>query len=263
MRILVLSDLHREIWREHAPHIDVSVSRPDIVVLAGDIDVGPKAVGWAATNFPELPVLYTHGNHESYGRKLEGTQADIRTACEATDNVHFLNCDEYVFKGVRFLGATLWTDFRLFGDEKRAYAMRDAELGMNDYHRIRLAANGYRKLRAADTERFHTQHKAWLTNKLNTPYVGASVVVTHMAPSMASVSTEYVSDPLSAVYASRLDKLVERADVWIHGHMHSSLDYHIGSCRVVCNPCGYRLNNGAPENKNFNANFIVEIDNGE
>jgi hypothetical protein len=26
----------------------------------------------------------------------------------------------------------------------------------------------------------------------------------------------------------------------VHGHIHASRDYRIGSCRVVANPCGYR-----------------------
>ena len=57
MRLLVLSDLHLELWREHAPKIDPTVSRPDMVILAGDIHVGAKAVAWAATTFPGLPFL--------------------------------------------------------------------------------------------------------------------------------------------------------------------------------------------------------------
>ncbi|MDB5907694.1 MAG: family transposase, partial [Massilia sp.] len=70
-----------------------------------------------------------HGNHEAYGRNLEDTQAEIREACEAAKNVHFLDCDEYVLGNVRFLGATLWTDFRLFGDEARGI---DARSGGRD-----------------------------------------------------------------------------------------------------------------------------------
>ena len=31
MRLLVLSDLHREIWKDHGPAINLAVSRPDIV----------------------------------------------------------------------------------------------------------------------------------------------------------------------------------------------------------------------------------------
>jgi hypothetical protein len=114
MRLLVLSDLHHELWRECAPRIDPSVSLPDVVILAGDINTGAKAVEWAARTFAGLPVLYCAGNHEAYGKNLEEVQTDIESACQATANVHFMNCEELVLGRARFLGTTLWTDFRLF-----------------------------------------------------------------------------------------------------------------------------------------------------
>lgn len=259
MRILPLSDLHHELWREFAPVIDPSISQPDVVVLAGDIDTGAKAVEWAAKTFAGIPVVYVHGNHEPYGKNLEHMHRDIEEACAASGHVHFLNCGELVLGQVRFLGATMWTDFRLFGDEDRQLAMREAESTMSDYKRIRVAESGYRKLRVSDTARFHAQHKSWLNQKLNEPFDGKTVVVTHMAPSMQSVSEYYADDLISAAYASNLDELVQKADLWIHGHMHESFDYRIGRCRVVCNPCGYRIKSGVPENSNFNPDLIIDL----
>ncbi len=160
---------------------------------------------------------------------------------------------------VKTVGATMWTDFKLFGDTDRQSAMRAAEASMVDYKRIRLAKERYRKLRAADTAKFHYEHKSWLHRKLAEPYDGKTVVVTHMAPSIKSLSDLYSDDPLSAAYASRLEDLAEKADIWIHGHMHESFDYLIGKCRVVCNPCGYITRSGETENSNFNSNMIVEV----
>src|SRR5690349_12814481 len=117
MRLLVLSDLHLELWREHAPRIDPAGSKADLVVLAGDIDRGGRAVTWAAKTFPALPILYVHGNHEAYGSTLKSAQRDTRQACMEHLNVHFLQCDEYVIEDVRFLGCTLWTDFNLFAEQ--------------------------------------------------------------------------------------------------------------------------------------------------
>lgn len=259
MRLLILSDLHLELWREHAPKIDLAASRPDMVILAGDIHVGAKAVGWAAATFPGLPVLYVHGNHEGYGHNLDSVQDEILAASVATDNVHFLSCNEYIQNGVRFLGATMWTDFRLFGDDERPACMREAEAVMTDYKRIRLAKKGYRKLRAADTAQFHAIEKSWLTKKLYEPFEGQTVVITHMAPSMRSVAVQFLHDVASASYASRLDDLVEKADLWIHGHMHESSDYVIGKCRVVCNPCGYMNRDRSAENSLFDSNFVIEL----
>lgn len=259
MRLLILSDLHHELWGDRAPVIDPSISRPDLVILAGDIDVGAKAVAWAAHNFAGLPVLYVHGNHEAYGRELEQMQAELRLACANTANVIFLDCGAHLVAGVRFLGCTLWTDFRLFGDDQRQASMHAAETSMNDYRRIRLSSKGYRKLRAADTAQFHAQQKSWLTQQLEQPFDGRTVVITHMAPSMLSVDEKYRTDPTSPAYASRLDGLAAGADLWIHGHMHDPADYMLGQCWVVSNPCGYMTRTGGTENARFDPNFIVDL----
>lgn len=259
MRILLLSDLHHELWREHAPVIDPSQSKPDVVILAGDINTGDRAVAWAAAKFASIPVIYVHGNHEAYGSNIEYVQRKTQAACEASGNVHFLNSGEFVYQGVRFLGATIWTDFRLFGDETRMVAMRESEMMMNDYRLIRLESDSYRCLRASDTEAFHAQQRAWLQDRLDTEFAGKTVVVTHMAPTMQSVAPRFAHDLVSATYASRLDAMVKKVDLWVHGHMHDSFDYRVGKCRVVCNPCGYRCADGSTENKQFDPNFIIEI----
>ncbi len=259
MRLLILSDLHHEIWREYAPTIDPAISRPDAVILAGDIDLGARAVEWAARNFAGLPVLYVHGNHEGYGRNLEEMQDDIVAACAASGNVHFLDSGEFVLDRVRFLGATLWTDFRLFGDETRMLAMASAAEVMNDYRRIRLAEQGHRTLQPADTAGLHARQTAWLAGKLAKPFDGATVVISHMAPTMQSVEAEFRDDIISAAYASRCDEVVASADLWVHGHMHTSFDYRVGKCRVVCNPCGYLMRDGRPQNPDFDPNFIVDV----
>jgi len=258
MRLLVLSDLHREIWKDHGPKINLAVSRPDVVVLAGDIDTGARAVGWAAQTFAGLPVVYVHGNHEAYGLKLEEAQRDIAQASAATSNVHFLNCEEFRHENVRFLGATLWTDFCLFGNDARLTCMRAAEESVNDYERIRLEIDN-RNLRPDDTARFHAQQKIWLGKMLREKHDGPTVVVTHMAPSMGSIADRFANDHVSAAFASRLDAMVSQADVWIHGHMHDSFAYQVGGCQVVCNPLGYQKRSGNPENLKFDPVLTIEI----
>lgn len=81
-----------------------------------------------------------------------------------------------------------------------------------------------------------------------------------MAPSMRSVAPEYVADPVSAAFASNLDDLIVKANVWIHGHTHCSFDYEVEGCRVVANPLGYRMRNNGAENQEFDPNFIVELE---
>ncbi len=259
MRLLILSDLHHEVWRDRAPPFDICTSRPDAVILAGDIDTGAKAVAWADQAFRGIPVLYVHGNHEGYGGNLDEVRQEIDTACAATDHVTFLHDSICVIGGIRFLGAPLWTDFRLFGDRDRAEAMDAAEQEMSDYRRIKIGGTTPRALRASDTVKWHTAHRQWLAAQLSIPFEGRTVVITHMAPSIHSVSGDYLDDVLSTAYASRMDELVTKANLWVHGHMHESFDYRIGDCRVVCNPRGYPGRSFQPENSDFNPNFIVEL----
>ena len=258
MRLLILSDLHLEFWGDQPMGIDLTVSQPDVVILAGDIHTGTGAIPWAARMFPDAQVLYVHGNHEGYGEKLDQVRKELKAASALTPGVHFLDSAELVMGDVRFLGVTLWTDFRLGGDDARAEAMFVAQQRLNDYRVIRLASQGYRTLRAADTARWHDEQRNWLTRKLDTPFAGTTVVITHMAPSERSIPDRYKESVLSAAFASHLDALVAKADLWVHGHLHDTFDYRIGKCRVVCNPRGYPRD-GRPENEGFDPNFTVEV----
>lgn len=259
MRLLVLSDLHLEMWRDFAPRFDIGASRPDIVVLAGDIHTRARAPAWAAQTFPDTPVMYVSGNHEFYGEALDHMGDAIRVECKNYSNVHYLDCDEYVLQGVRFLGVTLWTDFLLFGSNLRGDVMVDAGKVMNDYQRIRVASAGYRKLRPQDTAQLHAEQRSWLEAKLSECFPGPTVVITHMAPSRQSVAPKYALDPVSGAFASDLDELVRLATLWIHGHTHTSFDYPVGQCRVVANPLGYMMRGGHAENDAFDPDFIVEL----
>ncbi|MGW8390236.1 hypothetical protein [Pseudoduganella sp. HUAS MS19] len=48
MRLLILSDLHREFWEKRQVSFDLACLSPDVVVLAGDIDTGDaRSIQWA------------------------------------------------------------------------------------------------------------------------------------------------------------------------------------------------------------------------
>jgi len=87
-----------------------------------------------------------------------------------------------VVGGVRFLGTTLWTDFQLLGPDSIQEAMQSAAIGLNDYRKIRLARGGYRKIKPLDVAQWHWEDRTWLQERLDEPFDGLMVVVTHMAP---------------------------------------------------------------------------------
>lgn len=131
MKIQLASDLHLEFLERKLPGERLVLPSPDadVLVLAGDIAQGTRAIELFAD--VAVPVIYVAGNHEFYGREWGPTRAELRAAARGT-NVHFLDDDEVVVAGVRFLGSTLWTDFRLPGTLQSA-AMRAVERGLMDY----------------------------------------------------------------------------------------------------------------------------------
>ena len=68
-----------------------------------------------------------------------------------------------------------------------------------------------------------------------------TVIVTHHAPSLRSISPVFDQDLLNAAFASALDEMVAASEVplWVHGHTHHCVDYRIGNTRVVSNQRGY------------------------
>ena len=84
----------------------------------------------------EKLVLYVLGNHAFYGNCIDGAAAELKRLCAGT-RVQVLGDAEVVIGNVRFLGATLWTDFELFGETgKKAAAMAEARRLIRDFSRI-------------------------------------------------------------------------------------------------------------------------------
>jgi Icc-related predicted phosphoesterase len=247
MRIHILSDLHLEF----APFQPERVSA-DIVVLAGDIHTGKNGLKWIREAYRGVPVIYVLGNHEFYGQKIPKLTEELR-ALAASTNIHMLENDRIELDGVVFLGATLWTDFKLNGDVVLAEVA--AVTGMTDFRRIRMTPS-YRKLRPPDARRIHAESINWLIRQIQ--QAGEKlVVVTHHAPSPKSIAPRYANDPLNPAFASNLEPFIEQSGIalWIHGHIHRASDYRVGSTRVVANPRGYP----GEVHAGFNPSLVIEI----
>ena len=251
MKIRVLSDLHLEFQDWTPPPVPA-----DLVVLAGDIHTGVEGLPWARRHFSDAHLIYVPGNHEFYGGEMEATLEQLRRVAAAHD-IALLDGDALAMGGVRFLGATLWTDFALYGSDSDAIAQAqaDARRGMVDYRRISLRASG--KLQPDDTRRIHLRQSAWLALQLMQPFAGPTVVITHHLPHARSVHPRYEGDRLNPSFASDLSALVRApVQLWIHGHTHASVDYRIDGTRVVCNPRGYLPQDPNPE---FDPELVVAV----
>jgi len=253
LRIRYMSDLHIEFgpWLPRP-----IVGGQDVVVLAGDIHVRENAVRWAKMAFADFegPVLLVPGNHEYYGGALEYTLGKMKKEAEGS-NVHVLSRDRFDYKGVRFLGATMWTDYRLTGSQP--LAMFDAGQFMSDFKKIKTPE--FTKLWPNRILSEHVSHRIWMENELDKPFEGKTVVITHHLPSIQSI-TEYfrsIPDHSNSAYASDLSGLMLRGiDLWIHGHNHAVNDYVQDGTRIVSNQRGYYPDQLVRE---FNPDLIVEL----
>jgi predicted phosphodiesterase len=248
MKLHIVSDVHAGFRAFEPPETDA-----DLLVLPGDIDVGLRGLTLAKAWARGRPVLYVAGNHEFYGEAIPRHIHKLEAAAEGSE-VRFLENREVVLGGVRFLGCTLWTDFELFGN--RMVAASAAQAVMNDFRKIRVEPE-FRALRPIDVMAMHQRSLAWLTERLDAPFDGPTVVVTHAAPSLRSIAPMHRGDPVSAAFASDLEWMLDgRATLWIHGHTHFCCDYEIGGTRVVANQRGYPHE----DTRGFDPAFVVEVE---
>lgn len=254
MRLNILSDLHLRQGGLAPPR-----TRADAVILAGDVARPEQAIAWARAF--RQPVIYVLGNHEFYGSSLPATLAQLRSLAAGTD-VYVLDRQVLVLDGVRFLGATLWSDFKLAGEgAARERAIAEATRLVRDFSVIDSTENPGTKFTPLESIRVFRQHAKWLRQELAEPFDGPTVVITHHAPSPRSVHPRFASSPLNGAFVSDLEPLMggERAVLWVHGHTHDSFDYTVRGTRVLCNPRGY-ARDGVNENALFDPGLVVDVD---
>jgi predicted phosphodiesterase len=256
MRIGLVSDLHLSVKGLEFPRADV-----DVLVLAGDISRPERAMEWARAT--PVPTVYVAGNHEFYGSDLVTTYKALEEGA-AGSKVRVLERKEWVYGNVRFLGCTLWSDFRLADSEEgRRDAVEQGIKFTHDYTRIRLSPDFPDLFTPAASQLMFLESVAWLEDRFSRPHSGPTVVVTHFAPSRQSISPQFSGSPVNACFVSDLEAEILRwaPELWLHGHTHDSFDYHVGKTRVVCNARGYAPK-GVPENETFGLEFVVEVPGG-
>ena len=250
MRIALISDIHIEFIRDEGKLVhDIYIGEQsiDVLILAGDIDLEGYGAHYAVrqSELLKVPVIYLAGNHEFYAGKWTETIETLEKITAGT-NVHFLNRDSVEINGARFIGCTLWSDLRLFGNERFHEALVTIQDGVNDYHQIKrddsVSAPG--KLRFISPE--HTiaefdKNLAFITKELEQDFDGKTFVVTHHAPSLACLPLSGQNNLISAAYASNLDELIikYKPKAWFHGHIHSGKSHRIGETLVGSWPRGY------------------------
>jgi predicted phosphodiesterase len=257
MKIRLLSDLHLESrqWYEHKNYEWAQYNGEDVLVLAGDIDVGAPAVISALNyfykqGFPE--IIYVAGNHECYRHHYTEMDAVKRYAKDMT-HIHMLDCNEVVkIKDVSFFGGTLWTGFKNGDHMVRATASRY----INDF---RIVSDWDINKAQAEYERQSGLIKYYYEN---TP--GKKVIVTHFLPAMECVAERYKNNKeevlLNYYFANDLGSWIsELSDTtWLFGHTHDSVNMLLGNTCLISNPLGYPSEE-IPEFAKFNPMKVIEV----
>lgn len=264
MKFTIISDLHGEIGIIKRQEYQEET----ILLIPGDIHESRRTNQYReilevlTSKFTE--VVMVAGNHEYYGSNFVKTHRVLKAFEQEFSNFHFLNDEFRIFGDVLVLGGTLWTDY----DKSNPITKLQAQLGMNDYRNIRTGPPEQywqRKVMPDDLEFLHFKTKDFLQkcldNQRETCDNLKTVVMTHHAPSFASIDPQYKGDNLNGCYCSDMDYFVDSlgVNVWIHGHVHSSHDYMLGDTRVICNPLGYSMNHGLFENRKFNKTLTIEV----
>lgn len=252
MRCYYLSDLHLEsqdfVW---------PLPRGDVLLVAGDL-AHASALGTERRDPYALAqrervqrfldaarrsfdhVLVVAGNHDHYDGHFEATVPVLRQAlpgCTVLDDSHV------DIAGVRFFGATLWSDF----EGRSATSMARARKGVGEYFFVKTrigTADGEppRRLLPTDTLAAHDATLVALEQVVAERSGRPVVVVTHHAPSRRGANPVHAGNGLDGAYTSDLDRRLERLDGivhWVHGHTHVRIAYRIGNVPVVANCRGF------------------------
>lgn len=258
----IMSDLHLDCVDLFLKKLDTD--QDSILVLAGDINEKDRALPFLKRCSKQFSrVVYIMGNHEHWKSSLDLTPLKIRKAIQDSflDNVVLLDNEALIVGSWVILGGTMWASLNN-GCDITKINVENKLTGMRDYSKIRI--NNYASRFTPDSciNEF-IKFKQFLLDKLKEHSDKNVVVVSHHAPHQLSLGAEYTQRAgdyyLNGNYASDMSDLIldhPNIQLWIHGHIHSSSDYKIGDCRVICNPRG-----NAPkyQNKTFNQNFLVDL----
>ncbi|MBY4678266.1 metallophosphoesterase [Marinobacterium arenosum] len=257
MKIQLLSDLHIEFFGDAVERFHIEPTDAELIVLAGDIGVGTDGMQWAIEQAERLgrPILYVPGNHEYYFQDLPTNRRALREL-SADSPVQLLDDDQWISQGVRFLGCTLWTDYRATRQRKKS--LDAARRMMNDH---RLIVNGERVFSPEDAEQLHQRSLAWLKDRLGEPFAGRTVVISHHGPSPLAQHPGFPMHAITGAFWSDLEYLMGAPiDLWLFGHTHMCLDETINGTRLVSNQQGYRRGLDQPwEVREYDPGFVLEL----
>ncbi len=261
MFIRPASDIHNEFGMFTVPPMDSDAR--GILILSGDIGVG-KTISTLEPFFDKVSeqfadVLFIPGNHEYYYGSLVTMPAKLEALSRRYMNVHYMDRRMMKIGGIRFVGATLWTDY----NSGNPVVIQQCREAMNDFKQIRTGTKAepyVRRSKPLDFMALNTLDRLFIEQELKAAKEAGerAVVFTHHGPSFLSRPDWERQSPVDyAYYNTGLEDLILDfgPEVWIHGHSHYPVDYMLGDTRIVSNPRGYH----GHETSLFNDALAIEL----
>lgn len=236
IKIAYASDLHREsnMTPLNMPH------GMDVVVLCGDINVGARATIKTVTDVQEIvqcTVILVLGNHEFYdGVPMQDTIKQIRREFQFNKSIHLLE-NTYVDIGkVRFIGGTLWTDFKAHGDENLSAMFVATKL--MDYEKINVnTSKGVKALSHLFWLNKHNFTRSFIQHEVVNSKLPTVVITHHGGHLKLNGKARFKQSPLRAGFVSDIPEI--RPDIWISGHAHEQMSFKDDGTLFVSNSYGY------------------------
>lgn len=230
MKIRLLSDVHHEFYEDKDLYANKG---EDVLVIAGDLNVGFEACSESLLKFDTADIVYVPGNHEYYHTSTHEFDHKMQKFC-ASEHINYLNPDWLSIRGVNFIGAALWTNFRGDPLSQLSCAGRISDFSVISGHTTESA------------RRLFDLHIAYIKHMLVQVH-GPKVVVTHFLPATECISEQYRgTNLLNNYFANDLGDYIStlKDTTWLFGHTHDCVDVTIGTTQLIANPYGY--------NKNYN-----------
>ena len=211
--IQVCSDLHLDYGDlSESDFPDVLVPSSDLLILAGDIGspfslLFEDFLAYCSRSYRH--VLFVPGNHEYYYSTLPHTHRLLHAIFQKYPNLHLLDeTTSFEYKGVLFVGCTLWSH------------VTDGSPLTNEFYAIREFPLSKRRALYETHVAFIQEMLAYASDKKM-----PCVVITHYAPSLRCISSEYLDDATHCWFASPLDSLMEHPSLrgWVYGHTHHNI----------------------------------------
>jgi DNA repair exonuclease SbcCD nuclease subunit len=250
-----MSDLHLAPGTDGVPPAADDV---DLVLVAGDTREGlVEAVEALRAAYPDrIDVAMVAGNHEYYNRHLKEELAAGRERAREV-GVHLLECGVKTFGRLRVIGATLWTDYLLFGPRLQAAAMRAALEGMRDHKKIKWHRDPWMRFRPQEALGLHVASRSFFEAELAKEHDGPTLLLAHHGMTLEAIEPSSERSLLAASYTSDLPFIDNfKPDYVVTGHTHRPINFRRGHTRFISNPRGY-----ADEGVAFDPSFVLEVPN--